>query len=61
MPDSGGFFVVGCGRCGSCFFFLIIFVFVFIVEAGAADDEEPYEQKNAGDDGEDYIHDSKMV
>ena len=49
---------MGCGRC---FFFLIIFVFVFIVEAGAADDEESYEQKNAGDDCENNIHDFKMA
>jgi len=39
----------------------LVFIFVLIVEAGAADDEEPYEQKYAGDDGENNIHDSKMV
>jgi hypothetical protein len=56
---SGRFFIVGCGCCGSVFF--LSFVLVLIVEAGAADDEESYEQKYAGDDGENDIHDFKMV
>ncbi len=47
---------MGGGRRGG--FFFLLFVLVLIVEAGAADDEESHEQKNAGDDGENYIHGS---
>ncbi len=43
----------GGGR--GCILFLV-FVLVLIIEAGAADDEESHEQKNAGDDGENNIH-----
>ena len=43
------------GRGRGCIFFPV-FVLVLIVEAGAADDEEPDEHENAGENSQNYIH-----